>query len=237
VGLFRFATGAKIFFVGIEDVNITGKEIEGALIGEGIAEIRKSYVTGYITSLNGNVGGLVGWANDTSVISNSYANTIVKGSHYVGGLSGDFGCGIIYNSYSIGYVEGWPHIGGLVGGLANAKMFNSYTTSKVKSQVNLWAVGGLIGWSTCSIVYPYKAGCAVVTNSYFDQYLTGQTRCVGYYSGGTIDCYSINSSQPGYEDYWYHKENPPMNQWDFDKIWIEVPNDYPKLKWEIKYMK
>ncbi len=120
VGLFGYVGGgAVIENVGLEDVDITGKEHVGGLVGNlsnGHGTIRNSYATG---TVSGGLfaGGLVGSNGYKGTITNSYATGTVSGGWYVGGLVGrNSHYGAVTNSYATGSVNGDIYAGGLVGG-------------------------------------------------------------------------------------------------------------------------
>jgi hypothetical protein len=109
VGLFgHFAPGGKVTQVGVENVNITGGE---------------------------NVGGLVGYSWNGTV-SNSYSTGSVTGDKYVGGLVGGNTYGAaVSNSYSTGSVTGDKYVGGLVGRNSNnATVSNSFWDTQTSGQ-------------------------------------------------------------------------------------------------------
>jgi len=116
VGLFGYvACGGKVSEVGVENVNVTGVQQAGGLVGGSVGTVSSSYSTGSVTASN-EVGGLVGWNDGT--VSNSYSTTSVTGSWQVGGLVGWNHGGTVStvsNSYSTGRVTGDGHVGGLVG--------------------------------------------------------------------------------------------------------------------------
>jgi hypothetical protein len=114
VGLFGYlGSGGKVSEVGIENVNITGDQQVGGLVGANWGgTVSDSYSTGSMTG-NQDVGGLVGWTKGT--VSNSYSSSSVTGNWAVGGLVGWHVEGFVNNSYSTGKVTGNDNVGGLVG--------------------------------------------------------------------------------------------------------------------------
>ncbi|NVJ54655.1 MAG: MBG-2 domain-containing protein, partial [Campylobacteraceae bacterium] len=121
------SNAATISNVGLTNVDITGRDV---------------------------VGGLVGY-NDSSTITNSYATGKVSGDTFVGGLVGGHASSTITNSYSTATVTGNNNVGGLVGGdnNTNSSITNSYATGKVSGNNN---VGGLVGdYSSSTITNSY----------------------------------------------------------------------------------
>ena len=145
-GLFGRTEGATIRNVPLEDVNVTGANNVGGLVGYASnTNISNSCTTGEVTG-RGQVGGLIGGTNN-SMISKSYTEGIIMGSNQVGGLVGlAYNNAEISNSYStcssIGLDIG-VYIGGLVGRANSGTMIsNSYATGTVTGSS---ALGGLVG--------------------------------------------------------------------------------------------
>ena len=102
VGLFGYiGSGGKVSQLGVENVNVTGYQQVGGLVGESVGTVSKSYSTGGVTGSQ-NIGGLVGYdyctPENCGTISNSYSSGIVTGERKVGGLMGARG-GTTYNSF------------------------------------------------------------------------------------------------------------------------------------------
>ncbi|MCK4639941.1 MAG: T9SS type A sorting domain-containing protein [Candidatus Marinimicrobia bacterium] len=126
VGLFGnigFDPSAEIYNIGVTNVDITG---------------------------NDNVGGLVGWNFANSTISNCYATGSVTGNSVVGGLVGInyYMNSTISNCYATVSVTGNSHVGGLVGGNYNSTVSNSYATGSVTGGSSF---GGLVGWNNSTV--------------------------------------------------------------------------------------
>ncbi|WP_321469546.1 YDG domain-containing protein [Halarcobacter sp.] len=174
IGLFGYTDSATISNLGVTNVDITGNDSVGALVGYNNAEITNSYVSGSVSSEGNSVGGLVG--SNIGTIRNSYATGSVSGNDdSVGGLVG-YNDGTIRNSYATGAVSGdnWD-VGGLVG-YNGGTITNSYATGSVSGNIS---VGGLVG---------YNYG--TITNSYWDTETSGQSSSIG----GT----GLTSAQMGY---------------------------------------
>ena len=166
-GLFGKTDNASLLNIALEDVNVTGTE---------------------------NVGGLVGYAN-SSTITNCYTtgtvsaktfwNMCTQGGRSVGGLAGS-GSGTITNSYSAGTVTGADDdAGGLIGNvLTNSTVITScYATGTVTGAD---AVGGLAGHGNGTITNSYATGTVSGKN-----YVGG---LVGYVNNYTItDCYATGT--------------------------------------------
>ena len=153
IGLFGRATN-EIANIGLRNVDISGQNRVGGLVGNSSATITNSYVTGSVLG-NRFVGGLVGDNQSAGFIRNSYATASVEGTGAnVGGLVGR-NSATIMNSYAIGSVEGsGANVGGLVGNNQSAgSIRNSYATGRVIGSGD--TVGGLVGGNAGTITGGY----------------------------------------------------------------------------------
>jgi filamentous hemagglutinin family protein len=170
---------------------VSGASTIGGLIGNSVqTAVSLSYATGSVTGSGNDIGGLIGYSDLNSsisqsnasgavtgsatsdnvggligtsdgTVSTSYATGIVSGGNSVGGLIGQ-SQKIVSNSYATGDVTGHQHVGGLIG-LALRGVTNSYATGKVEgSQI----VGGLIGSSRgVGNVYSQLSATGVVSGT------------------------------------------------------------------------
>jgi hypothetical protein len=140
VGLFGFAQGAKLDNIRLVDVDVTGRDFVGGLVGSARSTaITGSSVVSVLGKVNGvsSVGGLVGQLEDTgAVIRDSYAAVDVSGSMRIAGLVGiDVNnTDGIERSYASGNVSGYSYVGGLVG-TSYGSIQNSYVTGSVYAVV------------------------------------------------------------------------------------------------------
>ena len=151
VGLFGFAWNGTILEVGLERVNVTGRDWVGGLAGYAFQFVRfnRSYATGRVSG-NERVGGLVG--GGAPRVSHCYATVRVSGTGAaIGGLVGF--AGRVHFSYATGLVSGKDGVGGLAG-FAFYAVESSYSTGRVSGQGSdgsrshcgpFGGVGGLIG--------------------------------------------------------------------------------------------
>ena len=205
-GLFGFAnSSARIFDLGLLNVNIEGGDDVGSLVGWSQASITNSYATGSVSgdnqagglvgqnhgniteshatvTLNGNnsVGGLVG--SNTRAITYSYAAVKVNGDNDVGGLVGE-NDGSITNSFATGSVLGAGiDVGGLVGENETGGMItNCYATGNVDGNDD---VGGLVGDNLFTTF-----GFGIITNSYATGSVKGNNAVGGLvaFNPGTVN--------------------------------------------------
>jgi len=189
IGLFdTLGPGGVVKNLNLANVDITGGEGTGAVVGrnEGglIKHVSSDGIIRGTTDLGGlagsqsssstiinshsdatviatgtdNVGGLVG-TNDDSLIKNSFNTGSVLGDFSVGGLVGlNMGDGEIENSYNIGIVVGNEEVGGLVGTNEEGTIENTYSTGSVKGDSS---VGGLVGHNLDSIITSFSSGAVV----------------------------------------------------------------------------
>ena len=154
-GLFGYVDGAWIGNVNLVDVDVTGGEIVGGLVGfSEDSIIINSSVEGSVNG-EGDVGGLVG-KNVNGVIINSWSTSTVKGlgsnkAYNIGGLVGWNEDSVIVNSRSTGDVSGRRQVGGLVGNnRPDSTIVNSDATGNVNGSAN--RIGGLVGINHGTII-------------------------------------------------------------------------------------
>ena len=141
-GLFGcLESGGVIKNIELENVDITGGNSVGGLVGENRGTVLNCYSTGDISGTGEGVGGVMGFAVNGTV-KNCFATGNVKGTRYVGGVAGRHYMGVIKNCYSTGNISGTgDRVGGVVGyfrGIAE----NCYATGSVEGHNY---VGGVVG--------------------------------------------------------------------------------------------
>ena len=149
-GLFGETDGAKLYDIGLENVNINlsidGDDTvyAGALVGKtgDSTKISNCYSTGSV-STDAYAGGLIGLTSWYSSVSNSYSTVNVSGG-IVGGLVAYFYYGEITNSFATGNVNGGT-AGGLVGNVCGSTISNSFATGNFSGIGELNGAGGLVG--------------------------------------------------------------------------------------------
>lgn len=132
---------------------ITGSTVTGDITSNGNAQVGgaigyggkitmdKSSATGNVSGVDGSVGGLVGYVDSDSQISESFATGDVVGGQYTGGLAGSL-LGTVTDTYARGSVDGSDQSGGLIG-YCEGTIQKSYATGVVSN--NSSNVGGLVG--------------------------------------------------------------------------------------------
>lgn len=249
VGLFgQTEFGSTIQNVGLKNASIIGQDFTGTLIGNSASSVSKCFSSG---SVQGHyyVGGLIGTSLGT--LSESYSLGSTTGTAYTGGLVGYLHSSQVTHSFSKSTVTstGGPNyvsFGGLVGFGLGSIVQNSYSTGDIFAFDGF--AGGLVGkLSTGSqVLYSFtdgsiyngsmllssllspKDGSSSISNSYFNSNNTCTNSCTNsgaeVQSDGSIGV-AVNSN------YFYDKNNPPLNHvsWDFSTIWQENGSDYPSL--------
>ncbi len=159
VGLFGYVgIGAEIYDLGLTDINVTGYESVGALVGRSLGTITEGYATGTVSGNWNGVGGLAG--GNFGSISDSYAQVDVSGVQSIGGLAGSNN-GTISYSYAEGVVQGAEYLGGLTGYNSGA-IEGSYATGAVDG-TGMY-IGGLVGRNIDEISGSYAEGNVEGTN-------------------------------------------------------------------------
>ena len=161
VGLFgHLASGGKVTQVGVENVDITGNEGVGGLVGHNFGTVSNCYADGSVTG-QWEIGGLVG--HSRGIVSNSYSTGSVISGGSVGGLMGSNYGGTVSNSYSTGSVTGGPTIGGLVAnndGAVTHSFWDTETSGQAssdggtgKTTAEMKSIGTFsgVGWSIMAV--------------------------------------------------------------------------------------
>jgi hypothetical protein len=206
VGLFgAMDFGGRIENVSLNNVNITGNDNVGGLVGRNFNGIvTESYATGDVSG-NLRVGGLIGF-NADGTIRESYATGDVSGTADVGGLVG-LNDVTVERSYATGDVSG-IRVGGIVGTNDGGTVRESYATGDVSGADDM---GGLVG----------RNFNGTVSQSYWDKQSTGQSTS----DGGTGLTTSEMTGSAATNN---------MIGFDFTSTWETVtnPDDYPILAFQ-----
>ncbi|MCF7805121.1 MAG: T9SS type A sorting domain-containing protein [Candidatus Marinimicrobia bacterium] len=234
IGLFGVVSEATITDIGVTNVNITGDNYVGGLVGLNYSNsiVSNSYSTGNVSG-GEQVGGLVGYGYISSNVNNSYSTCSVSGSTDVGGLVGmnygDSPNSIVSNSYSTGSVTSTTgNVGGLVGYNVGSPVSNSYSTGSVTGTGN---VGGLVGDNEDE---------STVSNSFWDTVTSEQDSSAGGTGKTTAQMKSLATftdvSTTGLDAAWDFETNPNDDMgnndyWDIDNT-ESTNSGYPFLAWQ-----
>jgi len=171
---------AEIQNLGLININITGSNNVGGLVGYGYrAIIRNCYTTGSVKGKD-DVGGIIGSIHHFGGVYDSYSTANVtgiktSGSKKIGGITGytSYDVSVSY-CYTTGNISGHSQVGGLVGLSISGLISGSYSTSTVSG---VEEVGGLIGKNGYS---------STIEKSYFVGNVSG-TNYVGGLAGKSDD--------------------------------------------------
>lgn len=115
IGMFAYNdVSSSVSKLGLVNVNITGNNITGGLVGCSNGNLTNCYTSGHVTGGGNAAGGLVGYSGNN--ITNCYSSCNVSGSATnLGGLIGIAGNYEVSFCYSVGTVTGSINVGGFVG--------------------------------------------------------------------------------------------------------------------------
>ncbi|MDR2424239.1 MAG: fibronectin type III domain-containing protein, partial [Prevotellaceae bacterium] len=191
-GLFGVIDGGEVKNLGLENVNIKGKDFVGSMAGVVTnSSLTNCYATGDVSG-NNYVGGVAGKVfsevfigSGVSRLTNCSATGNVSGTgNNVGGVAGEVvvdGGGVISltNCYATGAVSGSNQVGGVAGGVTGSSLSNCYATGAVSGNNSVGGVAGVVYTDGSNL-----SNCAALNPSVK---ATGSPagRVVGY-NGGTL---------------------------------------------------
>ena len=244
VALFGYTAGmVTVAKLGLTNVNITGYEAVGAIVGICMdhLDIINSFSTGSVNGVE-RVGGVVGDLR-ASYIINCSSSVIIYGTDSVGGLTGSIAKSLVKRSCSKGEIIGGTRTGGLVDTINQSGVIDCFSRVSVRGS---HSVGGLVGiLDLGSIENSYSSG--VVVADYDFGGLIGELFSISYLvenSYWDIESSGISVSPAGEgrttEEMTYPYDINTYVDWDFTDIWFgDVTNNndgYPFLQWEVDYI-
>lgn len=200
VGLFDTCYGATLDGITISSATITGvsSTAVGGLVGiaDNSTVITNCKTSGTVSGVN-RCGGLVGQAtNSTAISSCSSSVNVTITTTWAGGLVGDLIRSSITDCYATGNISGGNQNGGLIGTLSGASGTVSVTNSYATGSVSASTYsGGLIGIATRG------TGTANVKNSYATGVATGSTK------GGLLGQNNLTTPITLTNCWWYNATN------------------------------
>jgi hypothetical protein len=210
-GLFGYVgSGGQIKNLGVENVNITGRDYVGGLVGWNEGSLTSCYATGSVSG-DSTVGGLVG-SNYLGTLTSCYATCSVTGTNDVGGLVGanssvsptDVS---LTDCYATGSVTGSSTVGGLMGYNSSGTLTKCYATGLV---IGTDDVGGLVG-----------ANWGTITACFWDKQTSNKTVGVG---GGTSTGVTGKTTAQMKTLSTFTSAG-----WDFASVWAMSHGQYPVL--------
>lgn len=143
---------ASISNVTLENVDITGKESVGGLVGYNYGTINKCFASGKVMGEK-KIGGLIGY--NLGTVNNCNTSGQVSGDRYQGGIVGTNIMGSINNCFSDASVTGGVHTGGIVGRNDKGNIIDCSATGIVTGFCDL---GGLAGMNDGIISNSFARG-------------------------------------------------------------------------------
>ncbi|MFZ2146341.1 MAG: GLUG motif-containing protein, partial [Sedimentisphaerales bacterium] len=231
LGLFGYlGSGTEVRNLGVVDVNITGVDNVGGLVGYNYGgAVTRCYSTGAVSG-DYFVGGLVGYNSGT--VTQCYSSGMVNGSSSVGGLVGgnsSFQVATLTSCYSTAVVTGDSCVGGLLGINGRPNPADYGIRMQMGAVIDCWsagpvfgneATGGLVGYSAHDPSSWYPLGR--VSCSFWDIQTSGQASSAGGTGKSTSEMQTAST----------------FFVWDTcanEGIWtIDDGRDYPRLAWEHK---
>lgn len=213
-GFFGWLGGGEIKNLGLVDVNITGYQFVGGLVGrmENGSVVINCYTTGMVKG-DAAVGGLVGF--NVGNIQKSFSTCFIarmtgSNSAPAGGLVGNNNGGNIHQCYSIGVIDAPGNYAAGFAGVNNSSISNSYSASQILNGNAAFLVSG--GSSSSyynSEIAPMGGGASGLT--------TAEMQNQSSFSGWDFsNTWAINP---------YLNDGFPFLQWQtFDGEQIDVPN-------------
>jgi len=219
-GLFGYTWEGSIEDLGVTNVDITGQNEIGGLMGFNYnTNPINCYSTGIVNGSGTNTGGLVG--ENCSNIVNCYSLCSVSGNDQVGGLIGyNQQTPFIRNCYSSGDVSGFSNVGGLVGVNSVSTISECYSSGSVSGT---GSIGGLIGCSGSGSIVCNCYSSATIYASL--QYIGGM---IGFASYSTVNnCYSIgyvSGTENGIGGFLGHNTHSDISNsfWDVETSGIDI---------------
>lgn len=210
VGLFGNLVGGTIRNLHLVDVDVTGQDFVGGVVGmaAGHGEISRVTVSGSVDG-DSNVGGIIGGTSTGPtrdrdvVISEAVCHAYVRGDGKVGGIIGQSSGDPVETSYAAGVVSGEHSVAGILGrGDFGAVVSESYASARIEGNG-----GGVVATNADG----------TVTNSYWDVEATGLSTSDG---GDGLTSAEMTGADAA--------EN--LSGFDFDETWRTASDEYPTLR-------
>jgi len=183
----------------INDLKIgSGSTIEGysevgGLVGNCNGTVFNCVNYATVTGTKGNVGGIVGLANETALLNYCYNyGTISGAAQYVGGVAGAItgdgstACSRLFNAGTVSSTS--TAVGGIVGGLSGSPLIESENFGVISGTSNL--VGGIAGdVGTCDSLYRLH-NFGTINGKQSVGGITGRYAITANYGNKVLECYN-----------------------------------------------
>ncbi len=238
--MFRYAHGAAIRNVALDNVHVYGGENSGGLVGYAQdSQVDEVRVSGVVHATGMQVGGVIGHLHN-SALARAHMNGVVSGMNRVGGVVGLCENSAIRLSSSAGAVEAEFGAGGFAAEVVTSTISNCFSLASVHSWQGPY-VGGFAGSLSGlgQIINSYSAGIVThdggggggflqsgsteddVLNCYWDMEASDQDASAGGLGRSTA------------EMTWPRDTNTTYIGWDFLHVWTDDAtmenNGYPRL--------
>ncbi len=221
-GLFGFTNAAYIHDLWLEASIVNDDNYVGGLVGYANNEtiIERVAVHAGITT-GGYVGGIVGYLTGGSTISNSYASVTISDAIRTGGLAGFVdGASQVQNSYATGHIAG-TFVGGVVGQIEDLGM-----PSIIENSFAAVFIEGASEETTGGILGTSSGSAASnLTYDFWDVNRSVMVVCANNDFGATPfafnagDCEVANDGGADPDYFKNNHTNAPFDTWDFTDIW------------------
>jgi len=204
IGLFGYTNNATIENLGVTNVDVSGFEVVGGLVGnDSYSTISNCFSTGAVNGPgNGTVGGLIGWHYTNSSASNCYSRCTVSGHKTIGGFVGNIqNAPTIDNCFSTGKPSGNQNVGGFLGFFSSGTITNCF-------------------WDTQTSEKPTSASGTGKTTAEMKNVATFTSTATNGLSAPVWDFYSNPNDDVANNNYWDMDVSGTRN------------NGYPFLSWE-----
>lgn len=225
VGLFGYVANGRLLNLGLEDVEIVGRNCTGALAGylRG-GDIIGCYATGRVNGWE-DVGGLIGYSRNEAQIARCYSLCDVTGREIVGGLAGNLNSTHLTDCLSGGIqvsVGIQECAGGLLGRFYRHRVENSLSLASVEDKGRS---GGFIGLVASS--------GSRFSGSFWSVTGSGLTYAIGWTGGDANGISGLTAAQATEQVHYLDAG------WDFvgesengtEDIWFMEDGGTPQLVW------
>ena len=114
-GLFGYIDGSEIKNINLKDVDITGTNSVGGLVGYNEGTIQHVAVSGMVSGSSADIGGIVGFNVGGTIEYCVNLSTLTTKTYYVGGIAGESARATIRYCANAGTLNGNNKVGGIVG--------------------------------------------------------------------------------------------------------------------------
>ncbi len=197
----------------------------GGLVGGAYAtQVTRSWSTSTIVG-NSNVGGLVGYAHAGSIVDSYYTGTITANSDGAGGILGlGFTDTQINRVYAKADISTRNNLGGILGRAQfSPRISNSFFTGNLNLlDPDSSDFGAIVGQEE------FEGRLSLLNTFWYLLNDVGNLTCIGNRSNSR--CGSGIAEEAPNEPYFFNPLNAPMDEWDFENVWLVRDGNLPVLR-------